>query len=56
MRDNLNFRAGINNIFDKDPPLTGASNCPNGPCNGNTWPQLYDAFGRYAFIGLTADF
>ena len=56
MRDNLKFRAGINNVFDKDPPLTGSSNCPTGPCNGNTWPQVYDAFGRYAFIGLTADF
>ena len=56
MRDNLNFRAGVNNIFDKDPPLTGSSNCPTGPCNGNTWPQVYDAFGRYIFIGLTADF
>ena len=56
MRDNLNFRAGVNNIFDKDPPLNGSSNCPTGPCNGNTWPQIYDAFGRYLFIGLTADF
>ena len=56
VKDNLNFRAGINNLFDRDPPLTGASNCPNGPCNGNTWPQMYDAFGRYAFIGITADF
>lgn len=56
MRDNLNFRAGVNNILDKDPPLTGSSNCPTGACNGNTWPQMYDAFGRYLFIGLTADF
>jgi outer membrane receptor protein involved in Fe transport len=56
VRDNLNFRAGVNNLFDKDPPLTGSSNCPTGPCSGNTWPQLYDSFGRYAFIGLTADF
>lgn len=56
MRDNLNFRAGVNNLFDKDPPLNGSSACPTGPCNGNTWPQLYDAFGRYLFVGLTADF
>ncbi len=56
MRDNLNFRAGVNNLFDVDPPLNGSSNCPTGPCNGNTWPQVYDAFGRYIFIGLTADF
>ncbi|MBW8813570.1 MAG: TonB-dependent receptor [Caulobacterales bacterium] len=56
VKDNLHFRAGINNIFDRDPPLTGASNCPSGPCNGNTWPQLYDSFGRYMFVGLQADF
>ena len=56
MRDNLNFRAGVNNLFDKDPPLTGGSNCPSGPCTGYTWPQIYDSFGRYLFIGLTADF
>jgi outer membrane receptor protein involved in Fe transport len=56
VKDNLNFRFGVNNVFDKDPPLNGASNCPAGPCNGNTWPQVYDAFGRYIFLGLTADF
>ena len=56
MRDNLNFRVGVNNLFDKDPPLNGAANCPTGPCNGNTWPQVYDSFGRYAFVALTADF
>ncbi|MCR5880293.1 TonB-dependent receptor [Phenylobacterium sp. J367] len=56
MKDTVNFRLGVNNIFDKDPPLTGSSNCPAGPCNGNTWPQLYDSFGRYVFLGLTADF
>lgn len=56
LRDNVNFRLGVNNVLDKDPPLTGASNCPTGPCNGNTWPQVYDALGRYVFFGLTADF
>ncbi|WP_334163515.1 TonB-dependent receptor plug domain-containing protein [Phenylobacterium sp.] len=56
MRDSVNFRLGVNNVFDKSPPLTGSSNCPTGPCNGNTWPQVYDAFGRYVFVGLTADF
>ena len=56
MRDNVKFRAGVNNIFDKDPPLNGSSNCPTGPCNGNTWPQVYDALGRFLFIGATVDF
>jgi outer membrane receptor protein involved in Fe transport len=56
MRDNLAFRAGVNNIFDVDPPLNGQANCPSGPCSGNTWAQVYDSFGRYMFVGLTADF
>jgi len=54
--DRYNFRLGVNNVLDKDPPLNGAANCPSGPCNGNTWPQVYDSLGRYLFIGLTADF
>jgi iron complex outermembrane recepter protein len=56
VHNNLNFRVGVNNVFDKDPPLTGASNCPAGACNGNTWPQVYDSLGRFMFVGLTADF
>ncbi|MBL8556728.1 MAG: TonB-dependent receptor [Phenylobacterium sp.] len=57
VRDNLNFRAGINNLFDKDPPLVGQTNCiPNASCSGNAYSQVYDVLGRYLFIGLTADF
>ncbi|WP_293905681.1 TonB-dependent receptor [Phenylobacterium sp.] len=56
VRNTIKFRAGVNNVFDRDPPLVGQSNCPAGVCNGNTFPQVYDSFGRYAFIGLTADF
>jgi outer membrane receptor protein involved in Fe transport len=56
IKDNMTFRIGVNNVFDKDPPLNGASNCPTGPCNGNTWPQVYDALGRFLFVGLSADF
>jgi outer membrane receptor protein involved in Fe transport len=50
------LRAGINNVLDKDPPLTGLNNCPTGQCSGNTWPQTYDVLGRYVFINLQADF
>jgi outer membrane receptor protein involved in Fe transport len=56
VKDNYNFRVGVNNVLDKDPPLNGNLNCPSGPCNGNTWPQVYDALGRYVFVGLTAEF
>ncbi|HQN52569.1 MAG TPA: TonB-dependent receptor, partial [Phenylobacterium sp.] len=54
--DNYSFRLGVNNVLDKDPPLTGQSNCPSGSCNGNTFPQMYDSLGRYFFVGVTADF
>ena len=56
LMDRLKMHAGINNLFDKDPPLNGQSNCPTGPCNGNTWPQVYDSFGRFLFVGMTVDF
>ncbi len=56
IKDQYSFRAGVNNVFDNDPPLTGSSNCPAGPCNQNIYPQVYDGLGRYFFVGLTADF
>ena len=49
-------RIGANNLLDKDPPLNGSSTCPTGPCNGNTWPQAYDALGRQVFLTLAAEF
>ncbi|MGZ6019439.1 MAG: TonB-dependent receptor domain-containing protein, partial [Phenylobacterium sp.] len=55
VHNNLNFRVGVQNVFDKDPPLVG-TNCAATFCNGNTYPQVYDALGRYVFVGLTADF
>jgi iron complex outermembrane receptor protein len=56
LRDRYNFRVGINNIFDKDPPKIGSGQLPSVFGNGNTLPQYYDALGRYVFIGMTADF
>jgi iron complex outermembrane receptor protein len=56
IKDNYSFRLGVNNVLDNDPPLTGSSNCPAGPCNQNVYAQVYDSLGRFFFIGLTADF
>ena len=56
VRDNVTFRFGVNNVFDNEPPLVSQSNCPTGPCNGNTYPQTFDALGRYLFVGVRADF
>jgi outer membrane receptor protein involved in Fe transport len=47
----LNLRLGVNNIFDRDAPVQGMS-----IGNGNTFPQVYDALGRYLFAGFTIDF
>ncbi|HZF25230.1 MAG TPA: TonB-dependent receptor [Steroidobacteraceae bacterium] len=52
----ITARIGINNITDEDPPLVGQSSCPSVFCNGNTFPQVYDTLGRYAFFSVTADF
>ena len=55
VHNNLNFRVGINNVLDKDPPIAG-TNLPATVGNGNTFPQVYDALGRFVFVGLSADF
>ncbi len=56
IHDLVRLRFGVNNIFDKDPPLVGSSACPVGICSGNTFAQVYDTLGRYMFMGVTADF
>ena len=54
--DHYNFRLGVNNLFDKEPPTTGSQACPAGPCNGNVFASVYDALGRYIYAGITLDF
>jgi outer membrane receptor protein involved in Fe transport len=56
LADRYNFRLGVNNLLDKQPPVVGGevSNAPFG--NGNTFPQVYDALGRFLFAGVTVDF
>ncbi len=47
-------RGGINNITDRDPPLSAQVGAGAG--NGNTYPQVYDAVGRRIFVNFTAKF
>ncbi|HEY0042920.1 MAG TPA: TonB-dependent receptor [Allosphingosinicella sp.] len=54
--DHYNFRLGVNNLLDRDPPVTGSQACPAGFCNGNTFSQVYDALGRYIYAGVTLEF
>ena len=57
VRDSYTLRVGVNNIFDKDPPLVGNTwGGTDTRYNGNTYPGVYDALGRYLFVGVTADF
>jgi outer membrane receptor protein involved in Fe transport len=51
--EKASIRGGINNILDRDPPL---SNNVGTTGNGNTYPQTYDALGRYMFIGVQYKF
>jgi iron complex outermembrane receptor protein len=51
---NYALRLGVNNLLDKDPPVSGVVASVFG--NGNTYPQVYDAMGRRVFINLTAKF
>jgi outer membrane receptor protein involved in Fe transport len=56
VRQGVELHMGVNNIFDKDPPLLdsntiGVASPPFG--NGNTFPQVYDSLGRLLFIGAT---
>ena len=51
--DTVTLRAGVNNVLDNDPQLSRSVGTTG---NGNTYPQLYDALGRYFFFGITANF
>jgi outer membrane receptor protein involved in Fe transport len=56
-QDSFTVRAGVNNLFDLDPPIVGSLLGGADPrFNGNTYPVVYQALGRFVFVGLTADF
>jgi outer membrane receptor protein involved in Fe transport len=61
---NVRLELGVNNIADKVPPLAVGTACTTSSgggnsganCNGNTFPGVYDAMGRYLFATITAQF
>jgi iron complex outermembrane receptor protein len=58
LTERIVFRFGVNNLFDKDPPIVDnfnlSVNAQYG--NGNTFPALYDTLGRTLFVGLNGKF
>lgn len=56
IEDRMTFRLGANNILDREPPIVSQSAAPISAFgNGNTYPGLYDASGRYLFVGVSID-
>jgi outer membrane receptor protein involved in Fe transport len=53
LNDMFSFRAGVNNVFDVDPPLV--SSLIAGTGTPNTY-GAYDLLGRRMFVGVTANF
>ncbi|RJT24305.1 TonB-dependent receptor [Chakrabartia godavariana] len=55
IKDSMTLRIGVNNIFDRDPPIISQASL-GGFGNGNVFPGTYDYLGRNIFINLSADF
>lgn len=51
--DKIRATVGVNNVLDRDPPLSSGVGTTG---NGNTYPQVYDALGRYVFGRLVVGF
>lgn len=54
--ENLSVNLTVTNLFDEQPPVVGNDIGPTTTNSGNTFPQTYDAIGRYFTVGLTAKF
>jgi outer membrane receptor protein involved in Fe transport len=52
----LILSVGVNNLFDKDPPIASSSSVIGSFGNGNTFPQVYDSYGRFVYANLTYRF
>jgi outer membrane receptor protein involved in Fe transport len=52
----LALSLGINNLLDKDPPLGSSSSVGSSYGNGNTYPQVYDSYGRFVYANVTYRF
>ncbi|MDB6046015.1 MAG: TonB-dependent receptor [Gammaproteobacteria bacterium] len=51
----VSVRLGVDNLLDKQPPLVGFNLNPL-LVNGNMLASMYDTYGRYLFVGLTAKY
>lgn len=56
VNDNFALRFGVENIFDKKPPVVGNDYGGTTENSGNTYPATYDPLGRKYFVGATLKF
>jgi len=49
--ERMSFNAGVNNVFDKQPPVLGAQ-----AEQANTLPSFFDVLGRDFFMGVNFRF
>ena len=52
----LSLRTGVNNFFDKEPPIGGKAAGSSIGGNGNVFPGMYDALGRYWYFAASVGF
>ncbi|HEY1615398.1 MAG TPA: TonB-dependent receptor [Rhizomicrobium sp.] len=53
MRPGVELRAGVNNIFDIEPPILTQFAFGSSFGNGNTYTGMYDVLGRTIFVAAT---
>jgi len=53
VKDHFVARLGVNNLFDKRPPILGSNASFSG---GNTYPSTYDILGRDFFVSADVSF
>ena len=53
---NLRFNISVNNAANKKPPIVGGTIGTTAMNSGNTFPQSYDALGRYITVGANLKF
>lgn len=56
LTENVTLTAGIDNMFDKDPPVVGNDVGDTSSNSGNTFPSNYDVLGRIFKAGLKLTF
>ena len=56
VREGVDLRAGVQNIFDTEPPVIGLQALPLPVGNGNTFTGIYDALGRTVFVAATVKY